>query len=150
MKALALVHSRHRRVVSMKACARCYMWRPGIDKYIESCVAGCTQCETNQKTKLKALIENLERPAPAWDTIHINFTGPVKRKVLLAVVDAHTQWLEMRLASRIASSAIIKELRNLLARFGVPKKVFFRQESCFDFRKNQNFSFSMNNVNLSH
>ncbi|MDD9362040.1 MAG: DDE-type integrase/transposase/recombinase, partial [Anaplasma sp.] len=66
---------------------------------------------------------NWERHSTAWETIHIDFAGPVQGKIFLVVVDAYTKWLEVRVVSRMSSSAIIKELRALFATFKISREV---------------------------
>lgn len=49
-RALDLIHSGHRGIVAAKACARSYMWWPGIDADIEERVKNCVVCQQNQTT----------------------------------------------------------------------------------------------------
>lgn len=115
----ALAHSGHRGTVAMKACAESYMGRPGMAKGIVACVAECAQCQTNWKTKLEAPVTNWVRPSTAWDTIPMDFPGRAKGRVCLVVSDAYAKWLEAGVVDSTSSSAVIEELRNLLATFEV-------------------------------
>lgn len=62
-EALALVHAGHRGLVAMKACARSYLWWPGINKEIESCVAKRDTCQWHQKAKPKC-------SSPIWERLY--------------------------------------------------------------------------------
>lgn len=130
-EALALVHAGHRGVVAMKACARSYLWWPGIDKEIEACVAQCDTCQRHQKAIPKGSSPTWERPSTPWDTLHVDFAGPVDGKVFLVIVDAFTKWLEVRAISSMTSASVICELRNVFATFGVPRKVVSDNGSAF-------------------
>lgn len=115
----------------MKACARSYLWWPGIDKEIESCVAQCDTCQQHQKAIPKGSSPTWERPSTPWDTLHVDLAGPVDGKVFLVIVDAFTKWLEVRAISSMTSASVICELRNVFATFGVPRKVVSDNGSAF-------------------
>lgn len=115
----------------MKAYARSYVWWPGIDKEIELCVAQCEKCQLHQKAPPKATSPTWDRPTVPWDTIHLDFAGPVDGQVYLVVVDAYSKWLEVRAVRNMTSSTVICELRNIFATFGIPRKVMSDNGTAF-------------------
>ena len=48
-RALEMLHEAHPGIVRMKSLARGYMWWPGMDSEIESCVKQCTDCQMSRK-----------------------------------------------------------------------------------------------------
>lgn len=142
-QALELIHAGHRGIVAMKSCARSYVWWPGIDKEVELEVAKCLICQEHQRTTKKTKSPIWERPSVPWDTIHLDFAGPIGGQVMLVIVDAYTKWLEVRSVRNMSSESVIRELRNVFATFGVPRKVvtdngtaFVSEESSMFYRKN--------------
>lgn len=93
---LALLHAGHRGMVAMKKCARSYVWWPGIDKVIEETVRQCRECQATQKSPPKAPIPTWDRPQTPWNTVHVDFAGPLLGRTYLVVVDAYTKWVEVR------------------------------------------------------
>ncbi|KAL1442751.1 hypothetical protein MTO96_046261 [Rhipicephalus appendiculatus] len=88
---LALLHAGHRGMVAMKKCARSYVWWPGIDKVIEETARQCRECQSTQKSPPKAPIPTWDRPQTPWNTVHVDFAGPLLGRTYLVVVDAYTK-----------------------------------------------------------
>lgn len=107
----------------MKKCARSYVWWPGMDKVIEETVRQCRECQATQKSPPKAPIPTWDRPQTAWNTVHVDFAGPLLGRTYLVVVDAYTKWVEVRHVTQATSAAVIDVLRSLFATFGIPRKV---------------------------
>lgn len=122
-QAMSLVHAGHRGIVAMKACARSYLWWPGLDAEIETTVKSCKQCQRTQSDPKKAPVPIWTQPTTPWHTLHVDFAGPVEGHTFLVVVDAFTKWLEVRPVNSPTSTAVISVLRSLFATFGIPRKV---------------------------
>lgn len=117
---MSLVHAGHRGIVAMKACARSYLWWPGLYTEIETTVKSCEQCQNDPR---KAPVPTWTQLMTPWHTLHVDFAGPVEGHTVLVVVDTFTKWLEVRPVSSPASAAVISVLRSLFATFGIPRKV---------------------------
>ncbi|XP_064475741.1 uncharacterized protein K02A2.6-like [Ornithodoros turicata] len=122
-RALDLVHAGHRGIVARKACARSYLWWPGIDDDIQARVEQCARCQQHRRLPPKTVMKEWTRATQPWDTIHLDFAGPLEGVMLLIVVDSYTKWLEVRIVRRATASAVVEELRGLFATFGIPRKV---------------------------
>ena len=48
-RALDLLHEAHPGMARMKSLARGYVWWPGVDKDIETCVKECGACQSTSK-----------------------------------------------------------------------------------------------------
>lgn len=145
---MKLLHANHPGVVAMKACARSYVWWPNIDQEIENCVATCQTCQIHQNNPAKAPRQRLEPSVNPWSTLHVDFAGPYRGKVFLIVVDAMSKWLEVDIVKSMASSEVIKCLRKMFARLGIPDKVVsdngrsFDSEELHDFYKKNLIEYS--------
>ena len=58
-----------------------------------------------------------------WHRIHLDFAGPVRGKMLLVVVDAHSKWPEVFPMVSTTAPATIRVLRSLFATYGLPRQV---------------------------
>ncbi|XP_064488368.1 uncharacterized protein K02A2.6-like [Ornithodoros turicata] len=99
-----------RGIVTMKACARSYMWWPGIDRDIEQLVRGCSKCQVDRRSPPRAPPPLWTRPTEPWKTIHIDFAGPVDGRTYLLVVDAYTKLLEVMRMTSTTAAAVIEQL----------------------------------------
>nr|XP_054932847.1 uncharacterized protein K02A2.6-like [Dermacentor andersoni] len=138
-QAISLVHAGHRGIVAMKACARSYLWWPGLDAEIETTVKSCDQCQRTQSDPKKAPVPNWTQPTTPWHTLHVDFAGPVEGHTFLVVVDAFTEWVEVRAVNSPTSTAIINVLRSLFATFGIPRKVVSDNGAAFVSSEIQDF-----------
>ena len=48
-RVLSMLHQSHPGMSRMKSLARRYVWWPGVDKEIETCVKQCELCQVSQK-----------------------------------------------------------------------------------------------------
>ena len=120
---LAELHHGHPGVVNMKAVARSHLWWPGVDKAIESCVRACAACQVSRNLPAKAPLHPWAWPESPWERIHVDFAGPIQGRMLLVVTDAHSKWPEVIVMNSTTASKTITVLRELFARFGIPKQV---------------------------
>ncbi|KAG8175308.1 hypothetical protein JTE90_008318 [Oedothorax gibbosus] len=73
--------------------------------------------------------ENCQEPAqPAelvlmMQRIHIDHAGPVEGHTLLLIVDAYSKWLEVVPVPSTSTAATLDVLRDIFARFGLPKSL---------------------------
>ena len=62
-------------------------------------------------------------PSKPWQRIHIDYAGPVRGRMLLVVIDAHSKWPEVIEMSSTTSCATIRVLRTLFATYGLPRQL---------------------------
>jgi len=70
-------------------------------------------------------------PTRSWARLHLDFAGPLKGKMYLIIVDAHSKWIKAINTSSATSTAVIEELHVLFAQFGRPDTVLSDIGSCF-------------------
>ena len=120
---LDLLHSTHMGMVSMKSLARCYVWWPGLDAEIERTVRECEVCQMNQRKPPKSIPHPWVTPSEPWERIHLDFCGPFLGSMWMVVICAKTKWIEIVKMPNTKSPAVIRELRALFSRFGIPRVV---------------------------
>ena len=62
-------------------------------------------------------------PGLSWERIHVDFAGPIQRKMLLVIVDAHSKWPEVQILSSTTAVCKIQALQEIFACFGIPKQL---------------------------
>ena len=107
----------------MKSVAQSYVWWPGIDRDLESLAKSCPKCQSMRSTPAVAPLHPWLWPTQPWDRIHVDFTGPCQGRMLLVVTDAHSKWPEVFEMKSTTTSATIRVLRSLFARYGLPHQL---------------------------
>ena len=120
-KVVSMLHQAHAGISRMKSLARCYVWWPGLDSDLESCVKTCDPCQANQKTLPAVLLHPWSWPNKPWQRVHIDYAGPFMGKMFLLVIDAYTKWLDVHITSSYSSTVTIELLRKSFANFGLPE-----------------------------
>lgn len=121
---LKYLHANHPGIVATKAYARSYAWWPGIDRELEIMIKTCDQCQETRPNTPRAPIQHLQpNPGRPWIRLHIDFAGPFQGQTFLIVVDAYTKWTEVYRIPSTSSNNVIRELRRLLASFGLPEPI---------------------------
>ena len=82
------LHKDHAGFYRIKALARSYVWWPGLDREVEQLVKSCLPI---QNAPSVALLHPRLWPAKPWQCIHVDFAGPVEKRMLMVVVDAHSK-----------------------------------------------------------
>ena len=122
-RVLEELHDGHLGIAKMKALARSYVWWPNISGQPEELAKAFSGCQHNQKMPTKAPLHPWEWATAPWQRIHIDYVGPFQNSMFLVVVDAHSKWLEVIPVSSTTSSSTIEVLRDLFARFGIPRQI---------------------------
>ena len=109
----------------MKSLARTYIWWPSIDKAVEECAKACSSCQENRHSPAKAPLHPWAWPTVPWERVHVDFAGPVMGKMLFVVTDAdaHSKWPEVCVMDSTTSSKTITVLREMFARYGLPRQL---------------------------
>lgn len=103
---LQALHETHDGIVISKSIARSYFWWPGLDHEIEALVSSCDSCQVNRNMPTTTA-HSWVTPSNPWQRIHIDFAGPVDRRIYLIVVGPHSKWPEVKIV-RTTSSACAK------------------------------------------
>ena len=86
-------------------------------------VPECRPCQANKSSLPKAPLHSWAWPTLPWQRIHVDFAGPMRRKMLLIIIDAHSKWLEIYTMSSTTASKTIAKLRDTFPQFGLPEQL---------------------------
>lgn len=117
------LHDPHMRIVKTKCIARSYVWWPGIDEAVEAVCRACRVCAAVADAPPGQAPTPWPWPATPCSRLHIDFLGPIQGIIYLAVVDAGSKWIEISKMTSTNAKAVIQKLREMWARFGLPKQV---------------------------
>lgn len=134
---LDMLHEEHFGSDKMKELARRYVWWDTVNADIEQVARSCTICAQNAKQPNRTFHpwEPAENP---FDRVHLDYAGPIDGQYLFLLVDAHTKWLEVSAAPTKTTETTLKHLREIVARFGLPKVIVTDNDPTFkseDFKK---------------
>lgn len=114
-KVISELHDPHMGIVKTKALARSYVWWPGIDEAMEAECRACAVCA--------AVADAPPAHAPrSWPWLHLDFLGPINGLTYLIVIDSCSKWIEAINMKKTTATAVIAVLRDLWAKFGLPKQ----------------------------
>ena len=122
-RALSLLHDSHPGIVHMKSLARGYLWWPGMDREIESCVKQCVTCQSSRKSPPVVPLHPWARPEKPWTRVHLDYAGLFEGKMFLIVIDAYSKWLEVHATSSATSATTMELLRRSFSSLGLPEVV---------------------------
>ena len=117
------LHEGHLGIVKMKSLARNHLWWPGIDREIEEVTRSCEGCQQMKRNPKLTPLHPWEFPGGPWRRIHLDFAGPIEGKMLLVIVDAYSKWPEVVVMEEVTAERTVEELRNTLARWGLPLQI---------------------------
>ena len=122
------LHQEHQGIAQMKAVAKSHVWWPKLDQCLEQVAKNCLPCQQVKNIPSPAPVHPWVWPSRPWQHVHIDFAGPMKGKMYLILVDAHSKWPEVAEMSSTSAASTIQQRCSLFARFGLPD-VCFRQWS---------------------
>jgi len=120
---LSELHKAQPGVARMKAAARSHVWWPRIDSDIEERARGCKQCFRTRKAPQAAPLFPWSWPTTPWQRIQVDFATHQSNHYLI-IVDAHSKWPEVIGPMKTTTAeATANAMRNIFARYGLPKQV---------------------------
>ena len=140
-RAVDLLHEAHPGMVRMKSLARGYIWWPGIDKDIETCVKECTACQSVSKQPPVVPLHPWGWPEKPWLRVHVDYAGPFEGKMFLLMIDTHSKWLEIHATNTAMSTSTIELPRKSFTSLEIPEVLvsdnatMFTSEEFGDFLK---------------
>lgn len=121
-KVLRELHDTHMGIVKTKALARSYVWWPGVDEAVERVCRACAVCAALADAPPAHEPRLWPWPERAWARLHADFLGPIAGTKYFIVVDSHSKWIEAIKMTSTSANFVIDKLRDLWARFGIPKQ----------------------------
>lgn len=115
------LHEGHPGIVLTKSRARMHCWWPRIDQDIEDSVSNCRGCQLQRSSAPEAPLSPLTWPTTPWTRVHVDFLGPYRSWMFLVVVDATSKFPEVIPMKNATSDNTVRCLREIFARFGLPR-----------------------------
>lgn len=122
-KVITELHDPHMGIVKTKSLARSYVWWAGIDEAVEAECRACAVCAAVADAPPGHVLHSWPWPSRPWSRLHLDFLGPINGVTYLVVVDSCSKWIEAIRMKRTTASAVIAALRDLWAKFGLPKQI---------------------------
>ena len=120
-RAIDLAHISHLGITKTKALIREKIWFPGVDEMIKNTIAKCIPCQA-VGTNTKEPIGSTEMPERPWDTLHMDFYGPLPSgEYLLVVIDRYSRFPEVEDLRSTKASSVIPKLDKIFAVHGIPR-----------------------------
>ena len=117
MRSSITLHSGHQGIYKCKERARCSVWWPDIEEYIKRCRVCCQfQWPWFEPLHLSEL------PDTPWHKVGTDLFEWKQLTYLLAV-DYYSRFIEIAKLYSITSRGVIKHLKSILARHGIPQTV---------------------------
>ena len=116
---LQMLHDGHPGICAMQSLARMHIYWPNIDADIVEFTKKSVLCHHDTNVPLYPWAA----PPEPWSRIHIDFAGPYEGRMFLIVIDAYTRWLEVIPVKNITSKTTVTKLREIFARFGLPRSI---------------------------
>ena len=115
----------------MKALARSYVWWPLIDTDIESVVKEFNMCQQRHISQAASPLHSWEWLQEPWSRLHIDYAGPIRDKILLIIVDAHSKCIDVHVTNSSTASETIQKLLITFATHGLPRTIVSDNGPCF-------------------
>lgn len=113
------LHEGHLGVEKCRMRARECVWWPGISNAIRVLVTQCHICIEHRKNPAEPLILT-EKPTYPWEVVAVDLFS-AKRSEYMVVIDYFSRFPEVNMLHSTTSSAIITHIKNIFARYGVPR-----------------------------
>ena len=140
LEVLDSLHEGHQGMVKCKALAKHSIWWPGIGRDIEELVRNCRKCAIRNNNRPEPLIPT-SLPERPWQYLATDTFEYEKRQYLI-VVDYFSRWIEIEYLKSLSSTEVVKNMKRMFARWGIPDMVRSDNARCYD--SNEFRLFAMN------
>ena len=84
-------------------------------------MSSCPQWQQSQSVPPMAPLQPWMWPARSWSILHLDFAGPLFRKMYLVLIDAHSKWFEVFPTNSSTTATVIKHQHTVFSQFGIPE-----------------------------
>ncbi|XP_063390024.1 uncharacterized protein K02A2.6-like [Cydia fagiglandana] len=116
------LHEAHMGIVKTKALARSYVWWPGVDEAVEARCRACAVCASVADAPAGHVPCAWPWPDRPWARLHIDFMS-ITGLTYMITVDACSKWIEAAKMKTTTAQSVVAVLRDMWARFGLPKQL---------------------------
>ena len=120
-RAIDIAHETHLGLTKTKASIREKIWFPNIDAMVKTTLDRCLTCQALGRPGPPAPITPTTMPDGPWQTVHVDFYGPLPTgEYLLVVVDRYSRFPEVEIVHSTRASTVIPKLDKIFAVHGIP------------------------------
>ena len=137
---LAKIHESHQGIVRCKQRARECLYWPGMMTQIYNLVSQCSTCKQNAKYQQRQPLINHDIPDQPWVKVGSDLFEYDGAQYCL-VVDYYSKFPEMmRLGRESTSQAVIRALKSIFSRHGIPRVLVTDNGPCYSSREFRKFA----------
>ncbi|XP_028402116.1 uncharacterized protein K02A2.6-like [Dendronephthya gigantea] len=123
-RAIDIAHETHLGITKTKSLIREKIWFPNIDKMVQATIEKCIPCQAVGKAPPQEPISTTTMPKGPWETIHLDFYGPLPSgEYLLVAIDRYSRYPEVEVVRSTKASVVIPKLDQMFARHGIPTTI---------------------------
>lgn len=136
---LKRLHEGHLGIEKCKRRARTAVYWPGINADIDRMVSGCDTCLKHQAKQPKEPMTIREIPDELWQKVGTDLFY-LDGKNYLLVIDYLSNYPEMALLSNMSAACVIKHMKSIFARHGIPQIVYSDNGPSYSCKEFQDFA----------
>ncbi|CAH8582717.1 unnamed protein product [Dicrocoelium dendriticum] len=129
-KIMLCAHESHPGIVRTKRKVDACFWWPKMSHEIENLVHDCSSCQRADKSSrpVSSPIQPIDYPMRPWAKIAVDIMGPFssapqhQRNCLVATC-FYSKWPEVHLCGEVTTASIIRWLKYMFSRFGLPEEI---------------------------
>ena len=123
-KAIDIAHETHQGLSKTKALLREKIWFLGIDELVKKTIDSCLACQAVGRSAPPEPIKQAEMPKGPWETLHIDFCGPLPSgEYLLVLIDRYSRYPEVEIVRSTKAACVIPKLDKIFTVHGIPYKI---------------------------
>ena len=119
---LEIIHEGHLGVEKCKRRARRVLYWLNMNNDIEELASRCETCNIHQSSQTKEPIMQHHIPSKPWLKLGADLFNMNGREYLL-VIDYYSNYPEVALLEKTSLKAVIKKLKSIFSRHGIPSKL---------------------------
>lgn len=119
---ISRIHEGHLGIEKCKRRARELLWWPGMNTDIEQAVQACNTCQRHRVSNRREPLQPHPIPDLPWQVLATDIFD-FEQKQYLLVVDYYSKYIEVAQLGSMTTAAVVKHLKNIFARFGIPNKL---------------------------
>ncbi|XP_026054529.1 uncharacterized protein K02A2.6-like [Carassius auratus] len=136
---LERIHTGHMGIERSKQRARDILFWPGMNKQIEEMVERCTTCLERRKSNAKEPMISHQIPERPWQVVATDLFMWNGDDYIIAT-DYYSRFFELERLHSTTSSAVIRKLKAIFARHGIPEKIISDNGPQFSSHDFKNFA----------
>jgi hypothetical protein len=137
-KYLELCHEGHQGISKCRRRALRHFWWPGVGKEIADYISRCNVCIMHSQIMHEPMVET-ELPLRPWEVIGSDvfmFNG----SLFVVMIDYYSKWIEALPIESQTSNAVIRAMKEVFSRFGIPNVIRSDNGSCYDSKRFREFA----------